>query len=85
MPRRAESILGNRTRLEGFKWSRRVLPTDLLNRSRKDGHRASSYMGGRENSEEVFTRCEWEVGKDPSGVTEDKVPIFRLYRGKTGR
>ena len=44
--------------------------------------RGSSYMGGRENSEEVFAWCEWEVGKDPSGVTEGKVPILRLYGGE---
>lgn len=37
-------------------------------------------MGGREKSEEVFAWCEWEVGKDPSGVTEDKVPIFRIIQ-----
>lgn len=47
--------------------------------------RGSSYMGGSEKSEEVFAWCEWEVGKDPSGVAEDKVPIFGLYRGEDWR
>lgn len=42
-------------------------------------------MGGSEKSEEVFAWCEWEVGKDPSGVAEDKVPIFGLYRGEDWR